>query len=86
MFQVRGYPHTMNSRPQSRRAPFFTTAKASGRIASNSAANLSESEISASRSFHSCVFARSASSDKDWRPASISLICLTIGIMWRNSR
>ena len=72
--------------PQSRRAPFLTTPKASGRIASSSSASFAESEILERRSFHSRVFARRASSGADWRVVSNSLIFLTVGIMRRNSR
>jgi hypothetical protein len=76
----------INGQCANERLPFFTTANASGRIASTSAASTPGSSIFDKRSFHSRVFARRASSDKDWRPTSISLICFTMGNIRRNSR
>src|SRR5438876_8057991 len=88
MSQTMGWSHTVKlcRRYFSRRAAFFTTANASGKISSSFFHCSSSSGILDTSSFHAAVFARNSSSDKLLNCSSSSLIRCTIGIRRLSSR
>src|SRR6266478_1109685 len=88
MSQTMGWSHTVKvcCRSFSRRAAFFTTANASGKISSSRFHWSSSSGILASSSFQTAVLARNSSSDKLLNCSSNSLTRRTIGIRRLSSR